>query len=420
MKPALRLDARPHKSAPRERALPALRELTRLRRHFPILAKKNYLINNSLGAMPRETYASLKEYADTWATEGVLAWDRWLPMVVEIGDEVGRLMGAPPGSMMMHQNVATLVSVVLSALEYRERPRLLSTPLNFPSVLYNLFEQRRRGAEVQLLGSADARAVDPDEVIRAIDDRTALVVLDLVLFRSSALTDVRPIVAAAHKHGALVLLDVYQGIGVVPIDLPRLGVDLAVGGSVKWLCGGPGAAYLYVSEQLRRELRPTMTGWFSHRRPFAFEVGPVDPADAIHRYMGGSPSIPALYAARSGYRMIQKVGVDRIRSRSQSLTERLIRGAERQGLTINTPRDPQRRGGTVCLDFPGADLAHDELIEQDILIDYRPNCGIRISPHFYNTEEECDAALEAIAEIRSDRRFLRRVAKRPSGTIARR
>jgi kynureninase len=163
-----------------------------------------------------------------------------------------------------------------------------------------------------------------------------------------------------------------------------------------------------------------MTGWFSHRRPFAFEVGPVDAADDIHRFMGGSPSIPALYAARSGYRIVRKVGVERIRARSQSLTERLIRGADLQGLTVNTPRDPQRRGGTVCLDFPGADLAHDLLIERDILIDYRPNCGIRVSPHFYNTEGECDAALEAIAEIRADRRFLRRIEKRPSGKVARR
>jgi kynureninase len=330
------------------------------------------------------------------------------------------LMGAPKGSVMMHQNVSTLVSVVLSALEYRERPRLISTRLNFPSVLYNLFEQRRRGAEVQLVGSVDAREVDPDEVIGAIDDRTALVVLDLVLFRSSALTEVRPIVEAAHRCGALVLLDVYQGVGVLPIDLARLGVDLAVGGSVKWLCGGPGAAYLYVSQELRRGLRPAMTGWFSHQRPFAFEVGPVEPASDIHRFMGGSPAMPALYGARSGYETIAEVGVERIRARSQSLTDRLIRGADRQGLTVNTPRDAGRRGGTVCLDFPGADLAHDDLIERDILIDYRPNCGIRISPHFYNTEEECDAVLEAIADIRADKRFLRRIERRPSGLVARR
>ncbi len=388
---------------------PAHEELTRLRPRFPILRRKNYLINNSLGAMPAATYGALREFADRWAHEGVLAWDEWLPMVTRTGDRVGRLMGAPRGSVIMHQNVSTLVGTVLSALDYREKNEIVATDLNFPSVLYNLYEQERRGARV-VLAEGGGLSVDPQRVVDAIGDRTALVCLDLVLFRSSGLVDAAPIVEAAHRHGALVLLDVYQAIGAVPIDVAALGVDFAVGGSVKWLCGGPGAAYLYVAEWPRQRLRPASTGWFSHKRPFAFEVGRVDPADDIHRYMGGSPSVPALYSARSGYEVVTEVSVKKIRARSLSLTERLIRGADAQGLTVNTPREPERRGGTVCVDFPGADLAHDWIVERDILIDYRPNCGIRISPHFFNTAAECDAILDAIAEIRADRRFQRKLA----------
>ncbi|MHB8418373.1 MAG: aminotransferase class V-fold PLP-dependent enzyme [Myxococcales bacterium] len=388
-------------------------ELTRLRPRFPILRRKNYLINNSLGAMPAATYGALREFADRWAHEGVLAWDEWLPMVVETGDRVGRLMGAPAGSVVMHQNVSTLVATVLSALDYRERNEIVATDLNFPSVLYNLYEQERRGARVALVPGGEL-TVDTQRVVDAISDRTALVCLDLVLFRSSGLLDVAPIVQAAHRHGAMLLLDVYQAIGALPIDVATLGVDFAVGGSVKWLCGGPGAGYLYAAEWPRRKLRPAATGWFSHKRPFAFEVGRVDPADDIHRFMGGSPSVPALYSARSGYEAIARVGVKKIRARSLSLTERLIRGADALGLTVNTPRDPAGRGGTVCVDFPGADAAHDELIARGILIDYRPHCGIRISPHFYNTAAECDAALAAIAEIRASRRFQRRLRERPS------
>ncbi len=396
-------------------------DLLRYRRRFPILGRYNYLINNSLGAMPQATYGALREFADDWSRRGVLAWDDWLPMVTATGDRVGRLMGAPAGSVVMHQNVSTLVSIVLSALDFGRRPKLVATELNFPSVLYNLFEQKRRGATLELIESRDGLSIDPEQVADAIDGRTALVCVDLVLFRSSALLDVAPIVRAARRHGALVLLDVYQAIGAVPFDVHAMGVDLVVGGSVKWVCGGPGAAYLYASDRVRKRLQPAVTGWFSHRRPFAFEVGPVEPADDIHRFMGGSPSVPALYSAREGYAVVAEAGVERIRARSLALTERLIRGADAQELTVNTPRAPQSRGGTVCVDFPGADVAHDILVDQGILIDHRPHCGIRISPHFYNTEAECDDALAAIREIRASATFRRRVRRgRPAASHARR
>ncbi|MHB1844506.1 MAG: aminotransferase class V-fold PLP-dependent enzyme [Deltaproteobacteria bacterium] len=409
----------PLRTAPRSKAVAKRSGLTRFRGRFPILRRYDYLINNSLGAMPKETYGALREYADAWVTRGVLAWDEWLPMVTKTGDLVGRLMGAPAGSVVMHQNVSTLVSIVLSCLDYGARPKLVSTELNFPSILYNLHEQERRGANVEIVASRDGLLVDEERVIQAIDEKTALVCLDLVLFRSSGIVDVRPIVEAAHRRGALVLLDVYQAIGAVPFDVRALGVDIVVGGSVKWLCGGPGACYLHVAPHALERLRPSMTGWFSHARPFGFELGPVEPADDIHRFMGGSPAVPALYAARSGYETVAEAGVGQIRARSLELTQRIIDGADAQGLTVNTPRPRDRRGGTVCVDFEGADIAHDLLIERGILIDYRPRCGIRLSPHFYNTEAECDLALDAIRDIRSSASFRRKQrARRPA--VARR
>jgi kynureninase len=371
------------------------------RSEFPILAKKTYLINNSLGAMPRRTYDRLKEYADVWAEQGVLAWDRWLPMVTETGDLVGRLFNAPKGSVMMHQNVSTLTAIVISALEFGgKRRKVVTDSLNFPTVHYNWERARALGAELQVVESDDGIETPLERVLEAIDERTLAVPVSHVQFRSSALQDAAAIVERAHKVGAYVVLDTYQSTGTVPFDVQALGVDFVVGGSVKWLCGGAGAGYLYVRPDLQKTFEPRMCGWFSHKRPFAFELGPIEYADDIHRFMGGSPSVPALYSARSGYEVIAEVGVPAIREKSQRQTQRMLEKALAAGLTVNSPRDPRRRGGTLCVDFEGSRAAHDELIRRNFFIDWRPRCGIRISPHFYNTDEECDAILEEIARIR--------------------
>src|SRR5512133_2081228 len=277
--------------------------LLKWRAEFPILERKaGYLINNSLGAMPRRVYEELKAYADLWSSEGVVAWHTWLPMVAETANLLARILHAPAGSMTMHENVSTVTSILISGLDFSgRRNKVVTTELNFPSIVYNWMAQTDRGARVEVVASRDhGLSIEAEDLIRAIDDDTLVVALDLVLFRSSGLVDVKPVIEAAHRHGAMVVLDVYQAIGAVPIDVRALDVDFVVGGSVKWLCGGPGAAYLYAREDHLKSFRPRQTGWFSDKHPFDFRFGEVDYAEDAHRFMGGTPSVATLYQARAG------------------------------------------------------------------------------------------------------------------------
>ncbi|MFL5320803.1 MAG: aminotransferase class V-fold PLP-dependent enzyme [Myxococcaceae bacterium] len=384
--------------------------LLKWRAEFPILEKKRgYLINNSLGAMPRKVYDGLKSYADLWATEGVVAWHDWLPLVQNTADMLGRIFNAPAGTTMMHQNVATLTSIVASALDFSgKKNRIVVSELNFPSVVYNWFQQQKLGAKVDVVKSRDGGLnLETEDLVKAIGPDTLIVSLDLVLFRSSGLIDIKPVIEAAHKHGAYVFLDCYQATGAVPIDVQALGVDFLIGGSVKWLCAGPGAAYLYVRKDLIGKLQPRMTGWFSDKEPFAFRFGDVNPADDAHRFMGGSPSVPALYAARPGYEIVSQVGVDRIREKSLRQTTMLMQLADEQGLKVNTPREPHRRGNTVCVDFEGSEHCSQFLIERGFVIDWRPNGGVRISPHFYNSDEECRAIMDEIKSLRASGKLMK-------------
>jgi kynureninase len=374
------------------------------RSEFPILeTKAGYLINNSLGAMPRKVYDWLKAYADRWATEGVLAWHEWLPMATRTADAVGAIVNAPPGTTVMHQNVSTLTAILISGLSFeRGRDKVVLTELNFPSVVYNWYAQEKQGARLEVVKSRDGGLnVETEDLIRAIDDQTRVVALDLVLFRSSGLVDVKPVIDAAHRHGALVILDTYQATGAVPIDVQALGVDFLIGGSVKWLCGGPGAAFLYARKDLTAKFEPLFTGWFSDKHPFDFRFGHVDYADDAHRFMGGTPSIPALYSASAGYEIIGKVGVKAIREKSLRQTQLLMDLADEQGLKVNTPRPAARRGNTVCVDFQYSEDASQRLIERGFVIDWRPSGGIRISPHFYNSDEECRAIMAEIKALRA-------------------
>jgi len=316
------------------------------RAEFPILERKaGYLINNSLGAMPRKVYDGLKAYADLWATEGVVAWREWLPMATRAADTVGRILNAPPGTVTMHQNVSTLTSIVISGLDFsKKRNKVVLTDLNFPSVAYNWFAQKERGARLEIVPSRDGGLnVETEDLVKAIDAETLVVALDLVLFRSSGLIEIQPVIDAAHRHGAWVVLDTYQATGAVPIDVQALGVDFLVGGSVKWLCGGPGAAFLYAKKDLTQQFRPRATGWFSDKHPFDFRFGEVDYEDDARRFMGGTPSVPALYAASAGYEIIQQVGLPAIRAKSLRQTQRLIELADEAGFPVRSCRDARTR-----------------------------------------------------------------------------
>jgi len=368
------------------------------RGEFPILETTTYLISNSLGAMPRGTASSLAQYAETWAQRGVRAWEEgWWEMPVAVGDMVAGIIGAPRGSVTMHQNVTLAEAVVLSCFAPQgRRNRIVCEDGNFPSILY-LY-----GAQPGL----ELVPVPVDRLPDAIDERTLLVPVSHVLFRSSLVQDVPAIVEQAHRCGAHVVLDVYQSAGVLPLDVTALAVDFAVGGCLKWLCGGPGNGFLYVRPDLAH-LEPRLTGWMAHADPFAFEPPPTRYADSPFRFLTGTPSVPSLYAAVEGLRIVREVGVERIRAHSVRLTERLLARVGEYGFASITPRDSARRGGTVTVDPPDARAISRRLLERDFLIDYRPEAGIRISPHFYNTEDECDAVIAEIAALAGGRPALR-------------
>ena len=380
-------------------------DLLRFRSEFPILDRTTYLISHSLGAMPRGVFDAMRGYADTWATRGVRAWEeRWWTLAADVGDRIGALMNAPRGSVATHPNVTTCQAVVASCFDLAgRRNKIVHTDLNFPSVIYYWEAQRDRGARVHMVKTDDGITVPTEQLLDAIDDETLIVPISHVIFRSAYIIDAAAIIDKAHKVGAYVVLDTFQSLGTVPVDVQRLNVDFACGGVLKWLCGGPGTAYLYVRPDLGRTLEPTFTGWFAHDNPFGFEVDAIRYTSSAYRFMNGTTSIPALEAARPGLTIVGAAGIDRIREKSTRQTARLIELADRRGWTVNTPRDAERRGGTVSIDMPHAEQVCRELLQRDILVDWRPKAGMRMSPHFYTADDELEAALDAAEEIVNQR-----------------
>ena len=376
-------------------------ELLKYRPEFPILDGTTYLISNSLGAMPRGVYDSLHGYANSWAERGVRAWEeQWWDLASTVADQISPLIGAGPGEISLHQNVTTTEAVIASCFDFRgPRNKVVMTDLEFPSIQYFYHEQVRHGARVELVPSGNSVRFDLENFLAAIDETTLLVPISLVLFRSSFIVNAKAIIEKAHRVGAHVILDVFQATGTLPFNVREFNVDFAVGGVLKWLCGGPGVGYLYAREDLRRKLRPAFTGWFAHRRPFQFEPGAIDSRDDSFRFLNGTTHIPALYACQPGLAILNQVGVKAIREKSVRMTARLFEGANVRGWRVNTAENPAERAGTVSIECPHAYEVCRELLARDILVDYRPQAGIRVSPHFYNREEECDFALSQIEEI---------------------
>jgi kynureninase len=370
------------------RAVPELQEY---RERFPILAETTYLINHSLGAMPAAAEERVLEYTRAWNTRGVRAWEEgWWEMSLTVGDQIARLIGAPPGSVSMHQNVTIAEAVVISCFGFDgTRRRIVYEEGNFPSVRY--LYQAQRGADILV-------AADDEGVVEAIDERTLLVPVTHVLFKTGQIQDVEAIVAKAHEEGAHVVLDAYQSVGTVPLDVSSLGVDFAVGGSVKWLCGGPGAGWLYVRPDLAATLEPALTGWQAHARPFAFEPE-QDYAEGAARFLTGTPNVPALYAATAGYDIVEEVGIARVRERSREQTALLVELLDEAGYPAGSPRDPERRGGTVVVQVPGSKQVNRGLAERGVICDWRPDVGLRFGPHFFNTDEELRFAVEQVVEL---------------------
>lgn len=357
--------------------------------------------------MPRETYARLHDYAETWATRGVRAWaEGWWDMPVTTGNEVARIIGAEPGSVVMHQNVSICQSLILSCFEPTpQRNKIVYSELNFPSVMY-VYEAHARNDKLRIhtVASDDGITVPLERFLKAIDEETLLVPFSHVLFKSAFLQDAKAITQRAHEVGAMVVLDCYQSAGTVPFSVKELKVDFATGGSVKWLCGGPGAGYLYVRPDLQEQLQPKTTGWMAHEEPFAFDTK-LRYAPNVARFLHGSPAIPALYAAQSGYRIINEIGLERIREKSVRQTTRLIKLAEEAGFNVTSPKDAADRGGTITVAHQDAGAITKELIRREFIVDYRPGAGVRISPHFYTKDEELDLVINEMKEIRDTRAY---------------
>ena len=396
--------------------------IERWRDEFPILSRTVYMISNSLGAMPRRTAQDLAEYADTWATRGVRGWEeRWWEMPLEVGNKVARIIGAPAGTVSMHENVTTAHMVALSCLRPSgKRKRIVCTALDFPSMVYLYRAQQAAGFELVIVPGEDDLTIRTERMLEAIDESTAVVAFSHVLFRTSYIMDAEAIVRRAREVGAATILDTYQSAGIIPVDVTSLGVDFTVGGCLKWLCGGPGNAFLYTRPDLLAQAKPSFTGWLSRAHPFDFDIEGSDLAflapeaaatetrnarsdprlrtDAMHM-MNGTPSIPAYYAAIAGLDIIGAVGVKTIREASRAMTGRLLALVDSYGFTSAATRDPDRLAGTVAVNVPDALLVSRTLKSRDFIVDYRPPVGVRISPHFYNTMDEIDRVMAEIATI---------------------
>ncbi len=392
--------------------------LLQYRDRFPILSKTKYLVSHSLGAMPEATREALVEYADLWASRGVRAWgDKWWMMSIEVGDIIAPLIGAPPGSVVMLPNVTTAEAVVLSSYEYTApRNRVVIVDGEFPSVRY-IYDRlaRRLGAEIVTVPhDATGLGFDLDRLLAAIDERTQIVPIGHILFESSYMIDVEAIARRCREVGATLVLDVFQSAGIVPVDVTGWDVPIAVGGVLKWLCGGPGGSFLYVDPALRAKLEPSFTGWMAHANPFAFEAPPMRFRDDALRFALGTPPIPALYAAREGPKVIAEASggdMNVIREKSLRQTQRIMDLADARGFELRTPRESDRRGGSVSVLMPHAKEVAYELNAEDIVCDFRPGAGVRFSPHFYTTDDELEIAFATVDEILRTDRWKRQAAK---------
>jgi len=370
------------------------------RPEFPTVESTLHFISHSLGAMPRGVEEALRLYAQTWKTRGSRAWEEgWLALPTEVGDLLGGILRAEPGAVSMHENVTLAQAVALSALDFAPpRARLVCTAEDFPSLLYLYEGLGRRGAEIVRVPAREGRRIEESDVVAAIDERTAVVAISQVLFRTSQLLDLAPIVRRAREAGAITLIDAYQAVGTVPVDVQALGVDLVTGGSVKWLCGGPGAGYLYATPRVRARLEPALTGWMAHERPFDFDPGPMQRDGGARRFWTGTPAIPAFVAARPGYEIVAEIGVAAIREKSLRQTGRMMALADQFELRVASPREAERRGGTVVLDVPNAESVCRALLANDVLLDHRPGVGLRLAPHFYTRDDEVDLVMSQVRD----------------------
>ncbi len=377
--------------------------IKRYREEFPTLASGIHLLSHSLGPVPRAVRESMGEYYDAWEHHtGEDAWaTSWWTLSRRVGDRIARILGAAPASVQIQPNASIAMATVASCFDFKSgsRNKVVTTALDFPSMEYFWDAQRQIGAKIEVVPSTNGVSVPLERILEAIDTSTALVALSHTSYCSSWRVDAGAIVERAHAKGALVLLDVYQSAGVLQLNATDWNVDFLIGGTIKWLCGGPSCGYLYVRPDLQRDLRPRLTGWVAHDSPFEFAHAPMRYAKSVRRFAQGTPSIPALYSAIPGLEIIEAVGVSEIAAESQLRTQSMIDFARERGWTVNTPLAKDQRGGSVMIGVDNAQLMAERLAERRVFVDWRPGAGLRVSPHFFNTDEEIEEALNILAGL---------------------
>ena len=371
------------------------------RAKFPALENCVHLISHSLGCVPAQTKEDLGEFFDLWQTKSITAWGDWLPEVDRAAARIGKIISAPASSVTMLPNVSTIMAVLASCFEYTpKRNKIVYEALMFPTVSYVWQEEKRRGANCVVVPSVDGITIDVDTMCAAIDEHTVAVVMQHVVFSSAYIQDAKKICARAKAVGAHVILDCYQSVGIIPLDVVELGVSFACGGSVKYLCGGPGAGWLYVRPDLLETFSPRVTGWFGNEAPFAFTMPEQTYAATVWRFQGGTLPIAALYQSRAGQSIVGEIGSTAIREKSLVMTERIIGWVDELGFTLNSPRPAAQRGGSVVFDFAGASEVCRELNRRKYFCDHRPGVGIRIAPHFYSKSEEIELFFAELRKLR--------------------
>ena len=377
-------------------------DLAAYRHEFPVLERKAYLISASLGPISARARTRLEDYLDVWASKGAPdhVWiDHIFPAMYALKRSFAELTSCDAREVAITTNISIAISTIASALDFRERPKVVLSELDFPTDGHVWLAQRSRGVEIEWLRSPDGLTIPLEEFDRAIDERTALVMVNRVLYRSSALVDAKQVCQIARERGALSFVDDYHGLGVVPLDLHDLGCDLYTAGVLKWMCGGPGLAFLYARHAVLRRLEPSVTGWFATMEPFSFDLEHLEYHPSARRLEHGTPPAPVVYLAQGGMDIIAEVSPERIRERQGELTEHVIARADALGLPVRTPRDRAARGGVVNVGVgsEAGKICH-ALLDRDVCTDFRGD-GLRISPHFFNTEGDIDRCFDELARL---------------------
>ena len=370
--------------------------LEQIRAQFPILQRRHYLNSCSLGALSTRAEDRLSDFVAKWHDFGASAWyEHWWGLLAELRGRVETLFGAPEGTVALMPSTSACLAAISSSLDWTKRNRIVTTELDFPTLLYHW--KVRPDAEMVVLESPDGVHIDPQQYADAVDERTLAIATSHVFFTTGAIQDLAAIADIARRAGAYSLIDGYQGAGQVPVDLPGSGVDFYTAGPLKWLCGGPGLAYLYVRDELIGDLEPRITSWFATRDQFDFNAGEFRYHDDARRFELGTPALGTVHTALGGQEVVDEVGMEVVRARNVELTERLVEGCGGAGFSLRVSGCRETRSAIVLVRHPEPGAAVAALGERGIIVDSRPGV-VRVSPHFYNTVEEVDGLVGGLRE----------------------